>query len=122
MTTLEKIAVVQEDLSNNASNLVAAHTRAFAAADALAAAKFVLASARNWILTHNDPKDLGSNEAQREASLAERCETEVNSVFLAENKHREAQHDLTLAQLDYDATKLQIRLLEAASRFAGSGE
>jgi hypothetical protein len=120
MTTLEKIAVIEMNLDRSKIDLTRAHANAFEAADALATAKFVFTAARGWILTHNDPKDLGANEAQREAALAERCESELNDVHHAENNLRRTQDDLTLAQLDFDATKLQVRLLECATRLLGS--
>jgi hypothetical protein len=126
-TTLDEVFVTIKELSEKiairSENLVTETKVAFTATEIVSERRRALAEKRHSILLDNpDPKTLGSNESIREAAIADIAFREIEALREAEVSLRIAQHDLTLAQLDFDTTKLQIRLLEAASRFAGSGE
>jgi hypothetical protein len=111
-----------DDVELQSNQLAEAYAEAYEAGEELNAAKVELARATEAIIRDRDPKELGSNEAQRNATIAAETQAERDHLLGEEYNHREAQHSLALAQLAFDTTKLQIRLLEAASRFAGSGE
>lgn len=125
--TKESLARIIDELKlkidYQSANVLSAMTYSHAVTEELALAKNDLLDAKNTILANcADPKELGANEAQREATIAKKTFAERTGLAGAEETYRRAQHDLTLAQLAFDATKLQIRLLECASRLLGAGE
>lgn len=81
-------------------------------------AKIELARRRASILqAHADnPKELGGNEAAREASLDFLTITERNTLTDAEVRLRAAQTRTECARLDWDRVRLQVRLLDIATR------
>lgn len=111
---------VLEDLSKTLESaytlLIEATQTAHEATEAVFAAKSDLARERAAILLANaaDPKALGSNEAAREATLADLTAPFVASLRTAEAADRKAGNDQALAKLAVEACRAQLRVLEAA--------
>ena len=81
-----------------------------------AAARQALADARNTImLRYADPKELGSNEAQRNAALAAKTEAELEDVRRFEEQASSARAELAIVQIDWSMCQKLVDLALATN-------
>lgn len=94
-------------------------------------AKEELDKARDGIILQfkDNPKELGANEAVREAEILKRCSKQVDvlnltkaSKLLAEARLREAKNRLRLASINTDYIKEQVSLMKSAMALSTTKE
>ena len=71
-------------------------------------------SEKNRILTTYDPKELGANEASRNAKIEEFIAEFREGHRDAEEQNRRAKHFLELARIEVEGSRAQLRCLELA--------
>lgn len=108
--------LISRRLSEAYAELRAATVGAQLANTANSDARHTLEQAKNAILYANrdDAKALGSNEAARAATIAEMTATERAGVEETEALVTSSRDSLTLAQMEYDYWRTQLRTVEAA--------
>lgn len=105
-------------LADNYTTLRAAIQAAFEAAEETARAKADLKYAQQRIINQHaeNPKELGGNEAARNARIDELTTQHREELARAEADERNARHALDLARLDLSATQAQVQILELAAK------
>lgn len=115
MTTTQ-VDELRERVTEAYAELAFAVRDAFAAETLLIDAQTDNSRARAAIILAHaaDPKQLGSNEAAREAKLADLTSESGSLVRLRETESRDYRHRLELARLRVESVRAQLRLAELA--------
>lgn len=101
-------------LADNYTTLRAAMQGAFEAVEEANSARLDLKEAQARILRDyaDNPKELGGNEAARQARIDELTGDHRYNLAHAEDAERQARHQLDLARLDLEASRAQLRIAE----------
>ncbi len=110
------LEAIQEELAVSLGGLNSAIKMAFDSDEAVLRAKEELAKARSLILIAfaDNPKELGSNEAAREAKLADLTSESAGNLRVAEMSARHRRLGLEEARLQHGFVRDKIRLCEVA--------
>ncbi|MCW3050854.1 MAG: hypothetical protein JWN14_24 [Chthonomonadales bacterium] len=81
----------------------------------LMSAEAWLEESRNKILLKFEPKELGANEAQREANLNAHCAEQVEKFQQAERERIMVRSHMEKAKLQIEGLRAQLRILELAA-------
>lgn len=108
--------ITEDEIRATAERYKAATLKAEEAMRNDTAARQALSDQREIILLNNDPKELGSNEAQRSAALNERTQAEIEQVRVFEEAARAARTDVTIVGIEWSMVRKLVDLALACQR------
>lgn len=111
MKTVVEISVALQGVYDELANAV---VNVFETGETLLEWEKKIAQEKARILTTHDPKELGSNEATRNAKIEEMIAEFREGHRDAEQQSRLAKHCLEQARIDVEGTRAQLRCLELA--------
>lgn len=117
MPPFTNIAELQSQITAAYTRLDSAQVEAFNKLTARQSADALVAETRQGILLQHadDPKQLGGNEAARNARIEELMHSELAAQSAAVREQQQADHELRRAQTTVECTRAILRTVEVAA-------